>query len=287
MTENALEIKDLTKQYPSFLLDHISFSIPKGCIMGLIGENGAGKTTTIKAMLNLIARDEGTVNILGTSIDGDDRALKEQIGVVFDDSHFHGNLTPLEIGAVLRRIYKGWDQDWYLHTLKAFSLPPNKKVSEISKGMSRKLSIAAAMAHRPRLLILDEATAGLDPVVREEILDIFQEFIQDEEHAILLSSHITSDLDKIADYVTFLHEGKVLLSREKDRLLESMGVLRCSREDLTKVPREYVVKVRDHQFGWEALVQNRRELGLLRPSLIIDPASLEDIMLFYIRGRNL
>ncbi len=283
---NALEIHHLTKGYSGFSLEDVSLTLPKGCIMGLIGENGAGKTTTIKAALGLIAKDSGDVSILGMEMPANEQAAKAQIGVVLDDGHFHENLTPKEIGKILKTIYPTWDDSLYQQYLKRFSLPFDQRSGSFSKGMGRKLAIAAALAHRPKLLIMDEATSGLDPVVREEILDILLEFIEDEEHAVLLSSHITSDLDKIADYITFLHEGKVVLSREKDDLLSSMGILKCSEKELKKLPAGFALRLRQSQFGCEVLVQNRRALSFSHPGLTIDPATLEDMMLFYIRGKQ-
>ena len=196
-----LEVKDLTKQYDGFTLDHVSFTVPGGCIMGLIGENGAGKSTTIKAILDLIHKDEGKVTFWGKDL-AQAPEMKEDIGVVFDGISFYETLTPARVGRILSEAYKNWDDNLYKEYLQRFSLPADKEIKGLSKGMKAKLSIAAALGHRPKFLILDEATSGLDPVMRDDMLDVFLEFVQDEEHSILMSSHITTDLEKVADYIT-------------------------------------------------------------------------------------
>lgn len=284
--ENAIEVKGLCKDYGSFQLKDVSFTLPRGSIMGLIGENGAGKSTTIKAILNLIHRDGGTISVLGMDCVKDEQAIKEHIGVVLDESTFHDMLTAGDVDKVLSRIYKNWDKDLFRRYLKRFSLPDKKVIKEFSKGMKMKLSIAAALSVRPELLILDEATAGLDPVVRNEILDEFLDFIQDERHAVLISSHITSDLEKAADYITYLHEGKVVVSGAKDDLLENYGRVACSLDELRKIDRKYLVGYRKNRFGCEALVNDRRELGFLMPGLVIDPVTLEDIMVYTVKGEE-
>ncbi|WP_286947685.1 ABC transporter ATP-binding protein, partial [Acetobacterium sp. UBA5834] len=216
---NAIEIKNLNKNYQDFQLKDVSFKVPRGSIVGFIGENGAGKTTTIKAILNLIKRDGGTIEMLGMDNLKDEKKIKASVGVVMDGCNFHDNLKTGDISKMLASIYKNWNQKLYQQYLKKFKLPENKIIKEFSRGMKMKLQIAVALSHEPELLILDEATSGLDPIVREEILDVFMEFIQDEEHAILISSHITSDLDKIADYIVFIHQGEILLDEEKETLL--------------------------------------------------------------------
>ncbi len=215
--KNALELSHITKDYGSFRLDDISFSLPGGAILGLIGENGAGKTTTIKCILNLIHRDAGEIRVLGQDNLAQERAIKEDLGVVLDESVFHDSLRPRDVDRIMARLYKGWDSALFARYCGKFSLPNEKTIKEFSKGMKMKLSIAAALAHRPRLLILDEATSGLDPVAREEILDEFLDFIQDEEHSVLLSSHITSDLEKCADYIVYLHRGELAAVRGEGR----------------------------------------------------------------------
>lgn len=274
---NAIAVRNLTKAYDGFTLDHIGFTLPGGCIMGLIGENGAGKSTTIKLLLGLIDRDEGYFTLLGKSGDEIDAALKENIGVVMDDCCFPETLTAKQVGSVLRSVYKTWDTKKYKAYLKEFSLPEGKPVKEFSRGMKMKLSIACALSHDTKLLILDEATSGLDPVVRDKILDTFLDFIQDEQHSILMSSHIVSDLEKVCDYITFLHQGKVVFSEEKDRLLEMYGVLKCTPEQLNGLPDSAVVAKRGGLFGVEALVRRNKMPG----GLVVDRAGIEDIMLYF------
>ncbi len=277
----ALELEHLSKDYGSFRLDDVSFTLPGGSILGLIGENGAGKTTTIKAILGLLHRDGGSIRILGQE---DCPAVKEDVGVVLDESSFHDVLRLGNVDKIMARLYRNWDSALFTRYCKAFSLPGDKTVKEFSKGMKMKLSIAAALAHRPRLLILDEATGGLDPVVRDEILDEFLNFIQDEDHAVLLSSHITSDLEKCADYIVYLHQGRVALQGAKDELLDSYGRLVCSQADLERVDPALLQGVRRSQFACEALVKDRREFARRYPSLAVDPVTLEDIMVFTVRG---
>ena len=285
--EYAINVTGLCKSYQDFALDNVSFAVPKGSIMGFIGENGAGKSTTIKAMLNLIHRDAGTVEILGMDLDGHEKEIKERIGVVFDECCFHDNLTPADISKILGNIYQNWDGKLYQKYLVQFGLDEKKKIKEFSRGMKMKLGIAAALAHRPDVLILDEATSGLDPIVREEILANFLDFIQDENHAILISSHITSDLDKIADSLTFIHHGRIILSSGRDDLMDSMGIVKCGAEDLEKIEQDQIIRYRKNQFGCEVLIRNKRSFAVGHPEMVIDPVTTEAIMLFYSRGEEL
>ena len=281
---NAIEIRGLCKDYGDFKLDHVDLTLPGGAILGLIGENGAGKSTTIKAVLDLIRRDGGSVKVFGREVAESGPAYKEDLGVVLDDAPFHDVLKAPQVGKMLSQIYRNWDQGLFDGYLDRFRLPRDKRIKEFSKGMKMKLSIAAALAHRPRLLVLDEATAGLDPVVRSELLDEFLSFIQDEEHAVLLSSHITSDLEKAADYVTYLHKGRVAVQGAKDELLETYGRLVCSRADLERVDRALLQGIRMGQFSCEALVKDRAAFRRRYPELTVDPVGLEDIMVFTVRG---
>ena len=284
--ECAIKIDHLTKDYGSFVLQDVSLAVPGGTIMGLIGENGAGKSTTIKCILNLIHRDAGTITLLDKDNIAEEAAVKEDIGLVLDESLFHDSLRPRDVGKIMGKLYQNWDGRLFDSYLEKFSLSKDKLVKELSKGMKMKLSIAAALSHHPRLLILDEATSGLDPVVRDELLDEFLAFIQDEDHAILISSHITSDLEKVADYVTYLHKGRVAVQGTKDELLESYGRLACTRTDLAKVDRAFLAGVRENQFGCEALVKDRRAFRAAYPDLPVDPVSLEDIMVFTVKGEQ-
>lgn len=285
LEQNNLEITGLSKEYTGFRLNNISFSVPQGCIMGLIGENGAGKTTTLKLILNLIRRDAGSIKIFGKDNIKEEKAIKEQLGVVLDESCFHETLTAVNIAVIMGKIYKGsWDNGLYESYIRKFALPKDKTVKEYSRGMKMKLSIAAALAHHPRFLILDEATSGLDPVVRSEILDVFFDFIQDEQHSVLMSSHITSDLEKVADYITFIHKGEIVLSEAKDTLLENHGVIKCGSGDLGRLEKRDIVSVRNNGFGCEVLTANKAEVQRKYRGLTVDNATLEDIMLFHVRG---
>ena len=281
---NALEISHLTKDYGAFKLDDVSLTVPGGTIMGLIGENGAGKSTTIKCILNLIRRDEGTITVFGMDNLQQEREVKEQTGVVLDEVLFHDMLRPRQVGKILSGLYPNWDEALFTHYLEKFGLTGKKTVKESSRGMKMKLAIAAAFAAKPRLLILDEATSGLDPVVRDEILDEFLAFIQDEDHAILISSHITSDLEKVADYITYLHNGRVAVSGAKDELLDTYGKLVCSKTDLERVDQSLLAGKRVGQFGCEALVKDRHTFARRYPALTVDPVTLEDIMVFTGKG---
>lgn len=254
--------------------------------MGFIGENGAGKTTTIKLILNEVRRDGGSIKIFGRDNIRDEEKVKEQIGVVFDESYFYGGLTADDVGRILSRVFKTWDPALYDRYKKDFELPRGKTIKEYSKGMKRKLSIASALAHRPRLLILDEATSGLDPVMRSDILDVLLDFIQDESRGVLFSSHITSDLERIADYVTFLHKGRVVFSRSKDDLTEQYGIVKCGASRFGGLDKSGFLRWRRGGAECEALVADKNEARRRYPGLVVDGASLDEIMLLYIRGEK-
>lgn len=283
---NLMEVRGLTKRFSSFALQGISFTIPGGSIMGMIGENGAGKTTTIKLILNELKPDSGKIHVFGLNAQKEERQIKEQIGVVFDDCYFPGDFHSLHISDLLKRFFKDWDEPLYQSYLEEFKLPREKLIKDFSKGMRMKLSIAAALAHHPRLLILDEATSGLDPVMRSEILDLLLGFIQDEEHAVLFSSHITADLERIADYVTFIHEGQVLLSGSKDEIMDSYGIVKCGAEEFSRLSQSDYLRSRKNSFGCEALIKNRPQFAKQHPGLVVDPASFDDIMVFYGREQT-
>lgn len=282
--KDILEVKDLTKNYRDFCLDHVSFSVPSGSIMGLIGENGAGKTTTIKAILQLIAADEGSITLFGTDYAADEKLIKSRLGVVFDECNFHQYMNAERVCKIMASLHPAWDEALFRQYLQKFNVPENKIVHEMSRGMRVKFSIAAALAHRPQLLILDESTSGLDPVSRDEILEVFLEFIQDEDHAVLVSSHITSDLEKVADYITFIHQGKVALSRSKDELVYNYGVMKCKSSQFAQVAREDMVAYLKKEYGYEILVKNKEKMITKYKDFTVDSVNLEDIMLFYIRG---
>jgi len=282
--EYALELKDVAKSYEDFSLQDINIALPTGTIMGLIGENGAGKSTTIKLILDLISRDGGTINILGQDNKKDLKQVKEYIGIVLDESCFTDNLDLKSIDLIMKNIYRTWDTDTFMNYANQFSLSRNKIIKNYSHGMKMKLALAVALAHDTRLLILDEATSGLDPIIREEILDVFLEFIQDEKHSIFISSHIISDLEKICDYITFIHKGKVVFSENKDDLLDNYGILKCSIAEFEAIDKEFIKGYRKNSFGVEALVlKNKIAVKGRIDKAIIDHASIEDIMLYYIK----
>lgn len=280
----AIEVKGLTKHYQGFTLDHVNFQVPAGSIVGFIGENGAGKSTTIKAILDLIHIDEGKVRILEEDAGMNNKAVKEQIGVVFDESYFPDGMKVPEIHKMMKHIFSGWEEEKFFRYAKEFKLPLDKKVKEFSRGMKMKLSIAVALSHHTKLLILDEATSGLDPVVRNEILDIFLDFIQEEDHTIFLSSHITSDIEKISDYILLIHEGRILLFENKDTLLYDYGLVRCSHKQLEELNPEHIIGVQKNQFEAEALISNRKELEAKSHDYIIDRVSIEDILLYVVNN---
>ena len=279
---NAIEISGLTKKYDGFTLDNVSFNVPKGSIMGFIGQNGAGKTTTIRTLLNITKCDAGSIKLLGLDHIQNEYEIKEHISAVFDEIPFHESFNAIQVGKMFRGLYSGWDEQKYSEYLDRFSLPRKKKIAKFSKGMKMKLQISAALSHGARLLIMDEATTGLDPVVRNEILDIFREYLQDEENSILMSSHITSDLDKIADCVTFIDKGKLLLTGYKDEILESHGLLKCSKDDFKEIASEDYISARVTDFGVEAMVSDRAKAKQKYSGALIEKTNLEEIMLFYV-----
>lgn len=280
---DILKIENLFKTYEDFELKNVGFDLPRGSIMGLVGENGAGKTTIIKLILNLIKRESGHIEVFGLDNIENEQKIKEKIGVVLDESYFHDNLKVKEISLIMSNIYSNWDNNLFLYYIKKFKLPLEKIVKDFSKGMKMKLSIAVALSHDPQFLILDEPTSGLDPIIRSEILDIFLEFIQDEEKSILFSTHITSDLDKIADYITFIHEGEVIFSETKDDMINDFGIIKCGKEGFNKIEKEDILGYRKNQFGYDVLINNKLRNESKYKDYIIDSVNLEDIMLLYIR----
>ncbi len=283
MMEAALKVTGLTKRYDRFTLENVSFEIPMGTIMGMIGENGAGKSTTINAVLDLIRRDGGEVTFWNQTLT-ENRELKEDIGVVFDGLNFYDTLTPKKMGKVLSLAYKTWDDGLYRQYLQRFDLPERQEIKSFSKGMKMKLNIAAALSHRPKLLILDEPTAGLDPVMRDDILEVFLEFVQDEEHSILVSSHISTDLEKIADYITFIHQGKVVFSKSKDDLRYRYGVLRCGEEAFGKMDKADMLAWRREAYQYSILVEDKESARKKYPDAVMDNTTIDDILLIYVKG---
>ena len=281
--ENAICIRGLCKHYEDFSLENLDLTVPTGTIVGFVGENGAGKTTTLKAIFGAIRTDGGSIEVLGCT--DPDRLDKSQIGVVMEDSFFYETLTPRQVNSIMKSLQPGWDSAEFARLLNDYQLPEKKLIKDMSKGMRMKFRLATALAHKPKLLILDEATSGLDPVVRGELMDLFLEFIQDERHSIIMSSHITADLEQVADSIAYLHNGQLLFQENKDELLQSYGVLHCSEDVLTSLPAGLVVFTRRGAYGCESLVRERRTVQELLPEAVCDAARLDDIMRFY-SGRD-
>lgn len=278
----AIEVKNLNKSYDNFKLKDISFKLETGTIMGIVGENGAGKSTIIKAILGLINIDSCDIKIFGKDFKENSVEIKNNISVVFDESYFHDNLKIRDIDKIMKNIYSNWDKNKFFKYVNEFKLPDNKKIKEFSRGMKMKLSIAVALSHSAKILILDEATSGLDPVVRDEILDIFLDYIQDEECSVLIASHITSDLEKVADYITFLDNGEIVFSKNKDELIYDYGIVKCSEKDIDKISKEDIVGIRKNTFGCEVMVNNKNKYE--NKEFIVDKTNLEEIILFTVRG---
>lgn len=279
---NALEIRNLSKSYKDFKLDNINLTLPMGSIMGLIGENGAGKSTTIKLIMDLITRDSGEIYVLGKDNREAYNMTKEDVGVVLDEACFTDCVNVKNINSMMKSMYKNWEENTFFGYVEKLKLPKDKKFKDFSRGMKMKLALAVALSHKARLLILDEATSGLDPIVRDEILDIFYDFIQNEECSILISSHIISDLEKICDYITFLHKGRIVVSEEKDVLKEKYALVKCSRDDIARLPKEAIKGLRKHEYGAEALV----EAYMIPKGFKCEQPSVEDIILLLVKGVN-
>lgn len=274
---NAIEIKNLCKSYGDFSIKDLNLVLPEGCILGLAGENGAGKSTTIKLIMNAVKKDSGKITVLGTDNGAKEFTdLKNDIGIVLDECHFSGILNSGDIGKIMAATYKNWDSAAYAGYLRRFSLPENKQIKDFSRGMKMKLSIATALSHKPKLLILDEATSGLDPLVRDEILELFFEFTRDEHCSVLFSSHIVSDMEKICDYFGFLHKGKLILLDEKDKILEEYAVLKLSEEEFEALPKDVVHGFKKTGYGVDCLV----ERGKVGEGFRFEHTSLEDIIIF-------
>lgn len=276
---NALEIKNLTKTFSGFKLDNLSLTLPSGCIMGLIGENGAGKSTTIKLILDILHKDSGTITVLGKDNTENIRLTKEDVGVVMDEVGIPECLTPKQVGRIMQDTFRNWNAEEYTRLLQKLSLPENQPFKNFSRGMKMKLGIAIAMSHNAKLLILDEATSGLDPVVRDEVVEMFSDFTREENHSILISSHIVSDLEKLCDYVAFLHKGKLLLCEEKDVLLAQYGILHCTAEQLREVDPRAVRYKKKTPYAVEAMVLR----AAVPAGMHISPISIEELFVFMVK----
>ncbi|HIX63784.1 MAG TPA: ABC transporter ATP-binding protein [Candidatus Mediterraneibacter colneyensis] len=282
----AIEVRNLTKHYKGFALDDISFQLPSGTVMGLIGENGAGKSTLINSILGITDSESELTSMLGLDMKTHSKEVKEDIAVIFNDSHYDTNLTPAIIGKILSKVYKNWDAALFTEYLQRFSLPEKKKIRKLSTGMKVKLEFAAALSHHPKLLILDESTSGLDPVFRDEILEILREFTENEDHAVLMSSHITSDLDKIADYIAYLHNGKMQFIKTYDEMQNDYGIITCGQELFDSLSRDDIAAYRKEPYSYHVLIRNRAKLRQVFQDIPVENASVEDIMLFYVKGEK-
>lgn len=278
---NALEIRNLTKTYPGFQLQNLNLTLPSGCILGLVGENGAGKSTTIKLILDMIRKDSGTITLFGQDNQKNTVLTKQDIGVVLDEVGIPQFMTAGQIANIMRHTFKNWDDALFKDYLKKLSLPAGKAFKDFSRGMKMKMGIAVALAHHPKLLILDEATSGLDPVVRDEVVEMFGEFTRDENHAVLISSHIVSDLEKICDYIAFLHKGQLLLCEEKDVLLEEYGLVQCSKERLEELDADAIKGKKVSPYGVQALVKR----DSVPAGFPVSPVSMEELFIFMVKER--
>ena len=286
--DNILELHQVCKTFPktNFTLDHVSFSVPYGSIMGFVGENGAGKTTTIGCVLNTVSKDSGTIKIFGKELADTDTELKEKIGVVYDGDNFPAYWTAEQLSDVMQGLYANWDNDLFKKYLNDFRLLPNQKIKSYSRGMTMKLAVAAALSHHPQLLILDEATSGLDPIMRDDMLDVFLEFVQDENHSILLSSHITSDLEKIADYITFIHNGKLIMAASKNDLVYNFAVMRCKESQFLELDPGDILVYRKRDYQIDVLVSNGKEIQRKYRNTVVDHVSIDEIMLLLVKGER-
>ena len=280
---NAIELNHIHKSFPGFAIQDLCLTVPSGTICGLVGENGAGKSTTIRLLMNALRPDGGAARVLGVDASSPEfRDVKEDVGVVLDEAYYPETLNTLQVGKVMAGTYKRWDQGTYERSLRRFDLPEKKQFKDFSRGMKMKLAIAVALSHQPKLLILDEATSGLDPIVRDEVLEIFIEFTREEDHSILISSHILSDLEKLCDYIAFLHQGRLLFCDEKDRLLETYGVFAGTAEQLESLREEAIVgREETHGYGGVRALVRRDEVPA---GLELERASVEDIILFMVKG---
>ena len=276
---NALEIKNLTKAYPGFTLDNLNLTLPSGCIMGLIGENGAGKSTTIKLILDMIHKDSGSITILGKDNTDGIELTKEDIGVVMDEVGIPECLTVKQVGKVMKNTFRNWDDAEYTRLIQKLALPDKKQFKEFSRGMKMKLGIAIALSHKAKLLILDEATSGLDPVVRDEVVEMLSDFTRDENHSILISSHIVSDLEKLCDYIAFIHKGKLLLCEEKDQLLAEYGLIHCTSEEQQNLPANAIKYKKENPYGIEVMVLR----NAVPAGVNVSPISIEELFVFMVK----
>lgn len=285
---NAIEIRNLIKNYDSkFQLGEINLDIPSGMIIGLIGENGAGKTTLIKSILSILNIDKGSIRIFEQDYKKEENKIKEEIGVVLDDMFLPEILSVKDINSILKDVYKNWDSDLYFSYLKEFDINPDKQIKALSKGMRKKVEIASALSHHPKLLILDEPTSGLDPVIRNEVLDLFLKFIADEEHTILLSTHITSDLEHIADRILFIDKGKIVLEDSRDNIMDDYALLKCDIQDFEKIAKEDILAYKKNRYDYTILIKDLEKNKRKYDNCVFDRITLEDLMVLMIKGEKI
>ena len=284
----ALKLDNVCKTYEmsDFVLDNVSFAVPMGSVMGFVGENGAGKTTTIGCILNTLSRNSGSIQLFGKEMQDKDTELRNEIGVVYDGDNFPKYLTARQLSNIMEGIFSKWDDALFQKYLHTFHLNEKQKIGKYSKGMTMKLAIAVALSHHPKLLILDEATSGLDPIMRDEMLDVFLEFVGSDDHSILLSSHITSDLEKIADYITFIHQGRIILTEAKDNLIYKYGILRCKEKQFESLDKNDILAYRRQDYQIDVLVDNKEAAKRKYAGVVIDCATIDEIMLILVKGER-
>lgn len=284
----ALKLDNVCKTYEmsDFVLDNVSFAVPMGSVMGFVGENGAGKTTTIGCILNTLSRNSGSIQLFGKEMQDKDTELRNEIGVVYDGDNFPKYLTARQLSNIMEGIFSKWDDALFQKYLHTFHLNEKQKIGKYSKGMTMKLAIAVALSHHPKLLILDEATSGLDPIMRDEMLDVFLEFVGSDDHSILLSSHITSDLEKIADYITFIHQGRIILTESKDNLIYKYAILRCKEKQFESLDKNDILAYRRQDYQIDVLVDNKEAAKRKYAGVVIDCATIDEIMLILVKGER-
>lgn len=284
--DKILEVKNLKKEYKDFSLENINFQLDRGYIMGFIGPNGSGKSTTIKLIMNLIKKDSGDIKIFGMDNIRHEKEVKEKIGFVYDENYFYDHVNIETMKKIIASFYKGWSDKIFNKYLKTFDLDPKKKIKNLSKGMKMKFSLALALSHNAELIIMDEPTAGLDPVFRREILDILYDLIQDENKSVFFSTHITTDLEKISDYITFINKGKMVFSENKDEVMEKYALVKGGIDFLNEETKKYFLGINKNSFGFEGLTTSANIIKEItkKGELIIEKPSLEDIMVYTVRG---
>lgn len=284
---NAIEIKSIKKTYKDFKLDINNFKVQSGTITGLIGENGAGKTTLIKSILKIIKSDCNELKIFNKDYKENEKEIKDDIGLVLDNAFFPELLNAKDINTIMKNIYKNWDEGLFFKYLKDFNLPCTKEIKSLSCGMKKKLEIISALSHHPKLLILDEPTSGLDPVARSDVLDILLKFIKDEDHTVLFSSHITTDLEHVCDQIIFINDGKIVLDEQKDNIINDYGILKCEHSYFDKISKGDVLTYKKNKYNIDVLIKDKKMLKKKYKDVIIDDVTLEDLMILMIKGDKL